>query len=157
MSSESEKEEQERLLLIHFLDRAGLPVNRGSIEKLKGNNMPDFRCRDFEGKQLAFEITIPHSDGLGKLIADGIKGKAPEVIWTSAEDIKRLLRQKLSKNYNTDFPINLVLSWTNAVVDTDDDMREHLAEVIDRADRNPFAQIWYDGEEDAYCLFGNTA
>jgi hypothetical protein len=157
MSSENEKEREERLLLMRFLDRARLPIHRESVEKLKGNNMPDFSCYDTEGKQVAFELTIPHSDGLGKLIGDSVKRGTVEAIWTNAEDIKRLLRQKLGKGYNTDLPIDLVLSRTNGVIDTDEQMRENLATVIDNAERNPFQRIWYDGEDDVYCFFGDEA
>ena len=157
MSSENEKEKHERLLLMHFLDRERLRINRGTIEKLKGNKMPDFKCHDAEGKAMAFEITMPHSDGIGKLVGDSIKHGIIEAIWTGDDDIERLLRQKLDKRYNTELPIHLVLSWTHAVVATDEQMIEKLRGVIDNADKNPYQHIWYDGEDDVYCLFGDGA
>jgi hypothetical protein len=155
MSSENEKEIRERLLLMHFLDRTPhLLIDRQSIEKVRGDSMPDFKCRDTAEKELAFEITAPHSDGVGRLIGDAKEHGTSEAIWTGDDDIERLLRNKLDKTYNIDLKIDLVLSWTQADIATDDMIIEKLIRVIDNAGKNPFRRIWYDGEHRVYCLFG---
>ena len=153
-SNEEKKAEKERKLFSIFAKKNGWSHGLELIES-RSPPEPDILYQSTTGK-IAFELAeICDSDlaALGaRLTAEGGGSAA---IWT-IDPTESIIRSKLNKQYNSQFPIEL-LCYVNGRTGSPDDMIcNGIKDELAKTDRVLFRRIWFFGEKNIYTVFDSS-
>jgi hypothetical protein len=153
MGSDASKTERERFELERFLEDSKLPIDRSTIEKLEGESLPDFRCREASGRDIAFELTAICAEELAQLLATAASNPGRFVL--TADPTRRIVEQKMRKSYAISLPIDLLCYWDARTVSTDDMILPTIVELASSVP-NPFQRVWYNGEKGCHLAWTAT-
>ena len=143
-NKDKQKEVRERDNFLRFLRAAGWSVVEEEIESRKPPE-PDilYRCN---GKIAAFEmLSVTQSEFMQPL-------ENAQVIYPGPTTLKDNLRKKLGTNYNSQYPVELII-YCHISMATNDSNLMDMQDVLWNADQIPFQRIWYFGENDRLFLF----
>ena len=140
-----------------FVKRSGLPIDRQSIRKCDPPE-PDMLCK-VSGEYVAFELAevcspeipreishIPPTEGVSRFIRSG-------------NPVSEIARKKIekSKNYRTDYPIELLFYTDGRVVQPPDMSILSIRDSFS-SDAGRFRRVWFMGEpkETCECVIDET-
>jgi hypothetical protein len=148
MNTEAAKAERERLVFKSFIktktfiEKSGLQINPRTVESCKPPK-PDIvcYCQKKEDK-VAFELVEICAED----IARSTSAIDKEVIYIRSRNPSRdVLRKKLKKRYQIEFPIEL-LCYTGRTISPDIVILEAIRPIIDM-DNGQFRRIWLLGDQ----------
>jgi hypothetical protein len=155
-SKDSKKAEQERKLFSLFAKENGWPHGPELIE-CRSPPEPDILYQRGVGK-IAFELAEICDSDLAALSARSIaQGGGSAGIWTG-DPTESIIRSKLNKQYNSQFPIELLCYVDGRTVSPDDLICYAIKSELAKADSILFRRIWLFGEKNVYTVFesGNS-
>ncbi|MCE9507896.1 MAG: hypothetical protein K8R48_06230 [Alphaproteobacteria bacterium] len=143
LTREQEKETRERNIFREFVYKSELPIDPGSIESQKCPQ-PDILCSHHQDGFIAFELFEFCSEDIAIAVTKLKKDKKDHVIIRTASPSKKL-KEKLKKEYQTNYPIELLCYTNGRTCEPDDVLLENMRPIIDM-NNGQFRRIW---------LFGN--
>jgi hypothetical protein len=155
-SKESKKSEQERKLFSIFAKENGW-LNGLELIESRSPPEPDILYQSDTGK-IAFELAEICDSDLAALSARSIaQGGGSAGIWTS-DPTESIIRSKLNKQYNSQFPIELPCYVNGRTVSPDDLICYAIKSELAKADSVLFRRIWLFGDKNIYTVFesGNS-
>ncbi len=145
----SRKAERERRIFREFVDRSSLPIDLNTIESREPPE-PDIYCIHAEDGPLAFELVELCNEELAKDASDQIKrGKQPGFHMLD-DPTGAAVRQKISKTYPNQVPIELLCYTDGLLVTPDDLILEAITETVRDHGYGHFRRIWLLGERGSY-------
>ncbi len=147
-SKEANKAKREKEFFLQFASKNGWPSDESLIESRKPPE-PDIVYHSPCGK-IAFELSEYCDPDIAHQFADpasqGFK-------WVGGPTV-RSLRKKLTRSYQSEFPMELLIYWSGQVVETDDMAVPKLKQLFDnRLTGNKFRRVWYSGEKEVFKIF----
>jgi hypothetical protein len=147
---EQAKAEGERASFRRFVERRGDAADWLSIDSRQPPE-PDLLCEHRLLGQIAFEVVTICDATLEALSNAGPKA-TPQAISTSDPSAK-IIAGKLTCNYGTTHPIELLVDATaGIVISTDDMIIPTITPIIERTP-HPFRRVWFLGETGAVMLW----
>ena len=129
MRDTKQQSEDELRIFGLFVERSGLPVVPGSIEKRHPPN-PDIRCIVEGEGEVGFELSLLCHEEVQSSVARSLKTGEPGVYMRLPDAVTRICKKKRKqgKQYVADYPIDLVsvlrrLSATAQFSSPDDSLR----------------------------------
>jgi hypothetical protein len=145
MSGKDEsKAKNERECFAEFLKIVGWPVDFVSFES-RNAPAPDILCT-LNGKSVAFELlSVTQGEFLQPLTN-------AQIIYPDETTLKRNLLKKLRTEYESNFPIELLIYYRNSMATNDLNLID-TQEVLWNNSYDQFRRIWYLGESNRLFLF----
>ena len=150
MSDDEKKAAREMQVFEDFIKRSGLPIDPQSVRKCDPPE-PDIRCK-MSGEYVAFELAEVCSQEIPRAISPTLRtGGVSNFIW-SDDPIPEIARKKIekSKNYRTDYPIEL-LFYTDGRVVQPPDMSIPSIQDSFNSDTGSFRRVWFMGQPNETC------
>jgi len=146
MNTEAAKAERERLVFEAFIKKSGLQINPESIQQPKGRSKPDIvcYCQKKEGK-VAFELVEICDENLGRKIS-AIRGSGGVEYVRSRDPSWEVLRKKLKKRYQTEYPVELLCYVSGRTISPDIVILDRIRPMIDM-DNGQFRRVWLLGDQ----------
>lgn len=146
MSSEDQKAIIEERVFREFLKKASLTIDPTTIEK-RHPPEPDIFCRRFSGEPLAFELVEICDSNLAKAISTADSGyiRTSDPSWN-------VLKNKLSKSYETPYDIELLCYVGGRVITPDDVLIPTVTPLIEY-ENHVFKRVWLLGSGASYLLW----
>jgi hypothetical protein len=142
--SESDKAQVELRVFEQFVKLRGLTVVPGSIRKGTPPDEPDVCC-ELEGEGPAgFELAEACAPEFKAAVSSARHGGSAEAIW-GADVSRTTLKNKLTKRYSVDFPIELVIYVGMTALP--DDVLAPTLESSAQFNRGQFRRIWLLGDD----------
>lgn len=138
------KEKNERTVFEKFLKVQGLPYDEALIENRKPPE-PDILYFPQQGQGIAFELAEICSEEMAKTISKDLRNDGCTYVRPSDPSV-RILTDKLSKTYESEYPIEL-LCYTNGRTVSPDDFVIAKVRTFARLDKGQFRRIWFWGKE----------
>ena len=150
-SKDAKKAERERKVFLLFAAENQWPVDDGLVEsRLKPE--PDILYHGADGC-VAFELAEIWDSWLAAIRARAsAHGVGSAVIWTT-DSTEYIVRSKLNKQYNSQFPIELLCYVSGRTVSPDDLICYAIKSELAKADTILFRRIWLFGETNIYTVF----
>lgn len=151
MRDSKQQSEHELRIFELFVERSGLPVVAGSIEKWNPPK-PDIRCIVEGEGQVGFELSRLCHEEVQSSIARSLKtGEQSDGMWLSDVIVRTCKKKRRKgKQYIADYPIDLVLYSDGLVLPPSSAIPTiHYAFLNDPA---PFQRVWFMGEPGEPCL-----
>ena len=144
-STKSEKKKQdERRVFSEFIKTVGWPVEEATVES-KEPKAPDI-LYTFDGKSVAFELlSVTQQEFLQPLTN-------AQIIYPDETTLRSNLLKKLGTEYESDFPIELLIYYRNSMATNDLNLIT-TQEVLWNNSHDQFRRIWYLGEDNRLFLF----
>ena len=142
MVSEEDKGKIELEVFRRFVKNVGLGVREDSIRKIMAHSMPDIVC-ELDGEPVYFELT---ETVMPEFAEARVRAPAHGPLHSiDGEDISdAIVRNKLSKRYGVDGPIELLIYNHGRNDEPDESIMEKVqAELQDGL--GPFRRVWYCG------------
>ena len=150
MSDDEKKAARELQVFEDFISRCGLPIDRQSIKKCDPPE-PDILCK-VSGEYVAFELAEVCSPEIPRAISHipptvGVSN----CIW-SGNPLPKTARNKIkkSKNYRTDYPIELLFYTAGRVVQPAEMSIVSIQDSFS-SDAGRFRRVWFMGEPKETC------
>ena len=155
MSDDEKKAARELQVFEDFISRCGLPIDRQSIKKCYPPE-PDILCK-VSGEYVAFELAEVCSPEIPRAISHIPRpGGVSNFIWSS-DPVPEIARKKIkkSKNYRTDYPIELLFYTDGRVVQTPDMSISSIRDLFSSG-TGCFRRVWFMGNETCECVVDET-
>jgi hypothetical protein len=138
---EAEKAARERGVFHDFIKKKpGSPINPESVES-RCTPEPDILCFQENEGNVAFELVEICDPDIARIIAKG--GGS---LWTS-DPTQNEIRKKLKKNYQTEYPVELLCYTDGKTVSWDQLIKEEIWRLIDMVGNGQFRRIWLLGDQ----------
>ena len=138
----------ERRTFLAFAARRGKPGEWLDVES-RPEPEPDLLCRHAEAGLIAIELVRL----IDERVAHAVDGRRdPAIAFSTGDPTARIIRSKLSKHYETPYPIELLVCWEPRLVTPDEAILAVLLPLLDARD-HPFQRVWYFGEVDCRCVW----
>ncbi len=149
MSNKDEKKaEFERESFKQFASKNGWPSDESLIESREPPE-PDIVYHSPCGK-IAFELSEYCDPDIAQQFADQT---SQDFKWVGGPTVKSL-KKKLTRSYQSKFPMELLIYWSGQVVETDDMAVPKLKQLFDnKLTGNKFRRVWYSGEKEVFQIF----
>ena len=150
MSDDEKKAARELQVFEEFINRSGLPIDRQSIRKCDPPE-PDILCK-VSGEYVAFELAEVCSPEIPREISHiPPTGGVSNAIWTG-NPVSEIARKKIkkSKNYRTNYPIELLFYTAGRVVQPAE-MSIASIQASFSSDAGRFRKVWFMGEPNETC------
>lgn len=142
-NNDLKKKEHERLTLKKFIEARDQTDVECHIEN-RNPPEPDILYSSLDGKSVAFELVEVCAPEIARAISHDARNSSCS--YTRSEDpSKKKLKDKLSKIYKTEHPIELLL-YTNGRVVTPDDLIIANCKPLIEATNIKFRKIWLWGD-----------
>ncbi len=160
MGTEAEKGEHEIRVMQEFAEIArdqlashGGAINPDLITK-REQREPDLLCGRDNGEYVAFELVRNADQDLAKFLDKIKKADDPNQSQyiRGADPTSQIAKKKFSKQYDTDYPIELLIYFEGRTITPDDVAILNLKESTDWED-SQFDRVWYFGEEGGYLIW----
>jgi hypothetical protein len=146
--SEAEKAQDEVLAVRRFIERSGLPLDASSIHK-RIPPEPDLLCQGAEGL-VAFDIANLCDGEVAKVLAAGARARTDA--FSTTDPSAAIVRDKLSRSYKTDHPIELFLYTEGRIMAPDDVIIPTVTSILESLD-GPYRKAWFMGEKTTCLLW----
>jgi hypothetical protein len=146
MATEQRKAEIEIAIFREFVNQTGLAIEPKSTIKCSPPE-PDILCLHEEEGYVAFELMEICDSGLAKAIAKEGEGS---FLWTS-DPTPKVLKKKLSRQYRTNYPVELLLYTNGRVVTPDNVIIPTIKRMIGRSE-NQFRRVWFLGRKGVHLV-----
>lgn len=142
MTREQEMAQRELRVFHDFRARSNLPIDPESVEK-RDPPEPDILCRHRDEGLIAFELVELCDPRIASALG---RRNSPDVCFFRTSDPSaRILCNKLSKDYNTRHPIELVCYSADRIITPDDVIIPTIRPYIE-SNPGPFRRVWFMGE-----------
>ena len=139
---EAEKAARERAIFHDFIKKKpGSRIKPESVES-RCTPEPDILCSQENEGNVAFELVEICDPDIARIIAQG----GGFVGWTS-DPTQNEIRKKLKKNYQTEYPVELLCYTDGKTVSWDELIKEEIQILIDMVDNGQFRRIWLLGDQ----------
>lgn len=138
------KAARERAFFGMFLKKRGLPCS--DVES-RSPPEPDILYSPTDGERVAFELVEFCSEEMAEAITEDLRSGDCTYIRSSDPSFD-ILRGKLLKRYESEYPIELLCYNNGRLVSPDNFVVERLRWMS--FDKGPFRRIWYSGRSDYY-------
>ena len=143
---EAKKAARERDFFHIFIEKKpDLRINPKSVESCC-QPKPDILCFQ-ENERVAFELVELCDEDIAR-IEDIARMKGSEFLWTS-DPSENVIREKLKKNYPTEYPVELLCYTDGRTVSWDQLIIETIRPLID-VDNGQFRRIWLLGVDECH-------
>lgn len=143
----------ERDIFAAFARRLGEQEFWTSIES-KGPPKPDLICQHRTFGAIAFELVAITDPQLAEINA-GRKRYCGQGLWTE-DPTQRIIRKKLSRKYESEHPIELLIYSDSLVITPDAIIMETAANWLGSKE-HPFRRAWFMGESETCKIWQNDA
>ena len=150
MSDDEKKAARELQVFEDFISRSGLPIDRQSIRKCDPPE-PDILCK-VSGEYVAFELAEVCSPEIPRAISHIPPTGGVSNFIRSGDPLPEIAKKKIkkSKNYRTDYPIEL-LFYTDGRVVQPPDMSIPSIQDSFSSDTGRFRRVWFMGQPNETC------
>ena len=150
MIDDEEKSRRELNIFGDFVKCSGLSIDPNSVEK-RNPPEPDILCEIGKEGLVAFELMESCDDSLAEKISYQLKLNNPEPVFLRLGNTgDSTLKNKRSKQYLTDYPIELLCYTDGRNVSPPDVIISRIRSCFDYK-RGPFRRIWFMGEPNETC------
>ena len=154
---DEKKAARERKVFEDFISRSGLPIDRQSIRKCDPPE-PDILCK-VSGEYVAFELAEVCSPEIPRAISHIPRTGGVSNFIRSGDPVSEIARKKIkkSKNYRTDYPIELLFYTDGRVVQAPDMSIPSIQDSFN-SDTGRFRRVWFMGQpnETYECVVDET-
>lgn len=155
MNAEQTKASREMQVFLEFLQKSELPIDRDSVENRKPPE-PDILCRHNEQGFVAFEFVELCEPEIAKTVAENLKaGGVKAVSMWNADPTERIIREKLEKKYETEYPIELLCYTWERLITPDDCIIPTVQHIIELRGFGRFRRVWLLGEEACQIMYSS--
>ena len=141
------KAERERKFFSLFANSLGWEISADSIES-RPEPEPDILYRG-GGGSIAFELAEICASDVAEQTARLQKTGGVSAIWTS-DPTEDILRKKLSRKYESELPVELLLYHNGRVVTPDSSVVPVIQDELKANDKHTFRRIWLFGEKSIF-------
>ena len=147
MSDDKNKAARELQVFEDFISRCGLPIDR---HRNCDPPEPDILCK-MSGEYVAFELAEVCSPEIPRAISHILPGGVSFI--RSGDPVSEIARKKIkkSKNYRTDYPIELLFYTDGRVVQTPDMSISSIRDLFSSG-TGRFRRVWFMGNETCECV-----
>ena len=148
--NDEKKAAREMQVFENFVKRSGLPIDRQSIRKCDPPE-PDMLCK-VSGEYVAFELAEVCSPEIPRAISHIPPTEGVSNFIRSGNPVSDIARKKIkkSKDYRTDYPIELLFYTDGRVVQPPDMSILSIQESFS-SDAGRFRRVWFMGEPKETC------
>ena len=140
MRSEAEKGDAEISAFRAFVCLSGLSIDPNSVEKREPPE-PDLRCRHLDGRVVTFVVVRLVDESIAEVFAAGSAARTDA--FRTADPSERMVRRKLTRKYETDFPIELLVYTDRRLITHDGIIVPILERVFASVPDHPFRRAWF--------------
>lgn len=147
-NTEAEKQMRERLVFQKFMMACDLTIDPNGIES-RSPPEPDILYTSLNGEKIAFELTEMCSEEIAEAISKDLRKDLRSEDFTyvrTSDPSVRILTDKLSKTYASEYPIELLCYTNGRTVSPDSFVIERVRYLL-RLDKGQFRRIWFWGKE----------
>ena len=150
MSDDGKKAAREMQVFEDFIKRSGLPIAPQSVRKCDPPE-PDIRCK-MSGEYVAFELAEVCSQEIPRAISPTLRTGGVSNFILADDPIPEIARKKIekSKNYRTDYPIELLFYTDGRVVQSPDMSIPSIQELFSSG-AGRFRRVWFMGQPNETC------
>ena len=150
-TKDQSKAEVERAIFELFLKAKGWPCDVSLFES-RNPPEPDILYRSPDEK-VAFELLELCDSPLAEARSKLAIGDESASYVRPSDPTEKLVKLKLAKRYNSDFPIEL-LCYSNGRIGTPDDIVVHRMTAVVKYSRSvKFRRVWYFGRKSVYAIY----
>jgi hypothetical protein len=143
MRTEQDKGDVEVKIFLEFLERSELPIDPASVQK-RPPGEPDILCTHTQEGYVAFELAELCSPEIAKAISEA--NEKPIQVFSVADPSLRIVRKKLKKDYETQFPRELLI-YSNGRLITPDDVVIPTIKPFIESSTTEFRRVWLLGDD----------
>ena len=149
MTSEQKKASREKQVFIEFINASRLPIDLATVEN-RSPPEPDILCRHEKEGLTAFELVELCERQLAWSIKKSIQAKSVNAFssWSS-DPCKEIILEKMSKSYQTQYPIELLCYTDGRVINPDEAIIETIRDSIGMTEGGKFRRVWLLGDDAA--------
>ena len=150
MRDDEKKAAREMQVFEDFVNRSGLPIDHQSIRKCDPPE-PDILCK-VSGEYVAFELAEVCSPEIPRAISHIPPTGGASNFIRSSDPVPEIARKKIkkSKNYRTDYPIELLFYTAGRVVQPAEMSIVSIQDSFS-SDAGRFRRVWFMGEPKETC------
>jgi hypothetical protein len=139
MNTEATKAERERKVFKAFIQKSGLQISPESVESCEPPKLDIVCWQKNEGK-VAFELVEICDEAIAR-VTSTIIGSDQAAYIRGSDPTWEVLRKKLKKRYQTEYPVELLCYTAGRTISPDDGVREKIRSMADM-DNGQFRRIW---------------
>ena len=150
MTDDKEKSLRECNVFLEFITRSGLPIDPDSVEK-RHPPEPDILCRFGAEDPVAFELVEMCDNKIAERVSYlGKNRDADPGYLRTAGSIDLILKKKRAKQYQTNYPIELLCYTDGQIITLPDQIISKIRLYYDN-DHHQFRRVWFMGQEEEPC------
>lgn len=143
MSSEITKGEIEKTIFLDFINKSELHIELNSVEK-RSPPEPDLLCKYTTGEIITFELVELCDPNIASAPSRASREETGVLFLRTQDPSRFILQKKLSKTYQTDYPIDLLCYTNGRVIAPDDYIVSSLKDTMLEY-KTTFQRIWFLG------------